>query len=397
MLKAGDVDRVKMKDIPSPDQAKSPLFHILNGGGLRQYVFNNTPYGHPLNSWAVDWLTKRLWMFSREKDMHCVLLRSVENSKNTTFSVGMEHKDQLRKVQSNDGTINPKDFQELYQLCYLISRQHKPFLCYFNGRTAGNSSALGVHSPYRIVNEKSSFDLAQTGYGFFPDAGLSYFLSRLDGELGMYLALTGKTLKGTDLMHAGIGTHYQLEDEREMFVKSLETTLGFYDTVHERLAQADVEWTDTEFSLAPHLEAIQRCFSRESVEAIRRELATEDTDWARETLLAMDEKSPISLLVTYKLIQDLRWKDLESSLKIEYDVAMNFLKHADYAEGVKATRLEFRPPKWSKSLVQYRPSEIDEFFKPVAGVKKLALPFLDYPDPYDVTFQAAKGYGDNDD
>ena len=48
----------------------------------------------------------------------------------------------------------------------------------------------------------------ETGIGLFPDVGGSLFLPRLDGELGMFLALTGHRLKGKDLVYCGIATHY---------------------------------------------------------------------------------------------------------------------------------------------------------------------------------------------
>ena len=45
------------------------------------------------------------------------------------------------------------------------------------------------------------FAMPECGIGLFVDIGSAYFLSRLPGELGMYLALTGQRLKG-DLTEA---------------------------------------------------------------------------------------------------------------------------------------------------------------------------------------------------
>ena len=44
--------------------------------------------------------------------------------------------------------------------------------------------------------------------GLFPDVGGGYFLPRLGGKLGIYLALTGFRLKGRDVHHAGVATHF---------------------------------------------------------------------------------------------------------------------------------------------------------------------------------------------
>jgi enoyl-CoA hydratase/carnithine racemase len=36
---------------------------------------------------------------------------------------------------------------------------------------------------------------------------MTYRISRLEGEIGMYLALTGKRLDTTDILRAGLATH----------------------------------------------------------------------------------------------------------------------------------------------------------------------------------------------
>lgn len=49
--------------------------------------------------------------------------------------------------------------------------------------------------------------------GLFPDVGGGYFLPRLSGRIGYYLALTGFRLKGRDVQKAGIATHF-VESEK---------------------------------------------------------------------------------------------------------------------------------------------------------------------------------------
>lgn len=49
--------------------------------------------------------------------------------------------------------------------------------------------------------------------GLFPDVGGGYFMSRLGGRLGVYLALTGFRLKGRDVQKAGIATHFVQADK----------------------------------------------------------------------------------------------------------------------------------------------------------------------------------------
>ena len=60
----------------------------------------------------------------------------------------------------------------------------------------GGGVGLAAHAHFRIATENTRFSMPETKIGYCPDVGGSYFMSRLDGELGTYLALTGHTLTG---------------------------------------------------------------------------------------------------------------------------------------------------------------------------------------------------------
>ena len=61
--------------------------------------------------------------------------------------------------------------------------------------------------------------------GLFPDVGGGYFLPRLPGKLGVYLALTGFRLKGLDVQKAKIATHFvQLDKVSLKFISQTTNT-----------------------------------------------------------------------------------------------------------------------------------------------------------------------------
>jgi 3-hydroxyisobutyryl-CoA hydrolase len=62
--------------------------------------------------------------------------------------------------------------------------------------SVGGGVGLSIHAPFRVATEKTVFAMPETKIGFAPDVGASFFLSRLDGELGTYLAMTGNALEG---------------------------------------------------------------------------------------------------------------------------------------------------------------------------------------------------------
>ena len=65
----------------------------------------------------------------------------------------------------------------------------------------GGGVGISVHAPFRIATENTVFAMPETKIGFFPDVGGTFFLPRMDGKTGNYLALTGAQLKGEDVLH----------------------------------------------------------------------------------------------------------------------------------------------------------------------------------------------------
>ena len=63
----------------------------------------------------------------------------------------------------------------------------------------GGGVGLSVNASFRIGTENTVFAMPETKIGYCPDVGATFFLSRLDGEIGTYLALTGESIKGRDV------------------------------------------------------------------------------------------------------------------------------------------------------------------------------------------------------
>lgn len=134
-----------------------------------------------------------------------------------------------------------------YKLDHYIATYSKPYVAFMDGITMGGGVGLSVHAPLRVATERTVFAMPETSIGFFPDVGGSFFLSRLDGELGTYLALTSETLKGVHNLYAGIATHY-LHSSSLGDVEQRLSELKFkdYDTLEDRIRAIDI--TLEEFS-----------------------------------------------------------------------------------------------------------------------------------------------------
>ena len=68
--------------------------------------------------------------------------------------------------------------------------------------------------PFSLSNSSTIFHHNETSIGYSLDCGSSYVLPRMKGELGSYLALTGKKIYGNDLTTLGITYNSFLSDYR---------------------------------------------------------------------------------------------------------------------------------------------------------------------------------------
>jgi 3-hydroxyisobutyryl-CoA hydrolase len=69
-----------------------------------------------------------------------------------------------------------------------------------NSLKVGGALGLFIHGPFRIATEKTIFALPEVSIGAFLNSGSSFFLPRMDGEIGTYLALTGSRIEGIDTL-----------------------------------------------------------------------------------------------------------------------------------------------------------------------------------------------------
>jgi enoyl-CoA hydratase len=98
-------------------------------------------------------------------------------------------------------------FREEYRLNWRIHTFPKPYVSLLDGITLGGGVGISVHGGFRVVTENTLLAMPETGIGFFPDVGATWFLPRCPGEIGMYLGLTGARLNGADCRYAGLATH----------------------------------------------------------------------------------------------------------------------------------------------------------------------------------------------
>lgn len=185
-------------------------------------------------------------------------------------------------VEADTPELGKQFFRTEYTMNYSIGTLKIPYIAFIDGITMGGGVGLSVHGKYRIATKRTLFAMPETAIGLFPDVGGTYFLPRLQGKLGTYLGLTGFRLKGVDVLHAGIATHFCDVDKLPELEKSLLNVQNNNDV--DQVLDEFCEKPYSEFCLKPHLEQIDECFSAESVEEILARLQKDKSEWAMKTI-----------------------------------------------------------------------------------------------------------------
>ncbi|KAG0125874.1 ClpP/crotonase-like domain-containing protein [Tuber indicum] len=254
-------------------------------------------------------------------------------------------------------------FELEYRLDHLIATYPKPYVAFMDGITMGGGVGLSIHAPFRIATENTLFAMPETKIGFFPDVGGSFFLPRLDGEIGTYLALTSEGLKGVQAFYSGLATHYiHSTSLPDLEARLAELVFGDYQPLKERweIVDSTIEEfvtglpEDTPIQLSGEIrKAIDRCFRFNTIERILEALTQEDSDWARETFETIKSRSPTSVRVTLRQLRAGKEWTISETFQRELHMATKFLEGKDFVEGVDALLLsKTSDPKWNPPTLE---------------------------------------------
>ncbi|KAK4250694.1 ClpP/crotonase-like domain-containing protein [Corynascus novoguineensis] len=350
------------------DEPEDVLFNSLYG--LRSIELNRPKKLNALNGSMIRKIAPRMLEWAKS-DMANVIVMKGAGEK--AFCAGGDVA-QLAKWNKSgpEGQEKSKEyFAQEYQLDHLIATYNKPYIAFMDGITMGGGVGLSIHAPFRIATERTVFAMPETTIGFFPDVGASFFLPRMPGYVGTYLALTSSRLTGANVFYAGIATHYLHSTSLPRLESRLaELRFSDFDGMHTRLAAIDA--TIEEFVTGlPHDEpillggelrrAIDRCFSHDSVDAILRALEQEKgatRQWAQETLETLHKRSPTAVHVALRQMRiGAKWNIRDTFVR-EHAIASKFMASHDFTEGVTALLIEKRPPRWEPaSLEDIKPEQ----------------------------------------
>jgi enoyl-CoA hydratase len=242
-----------------------------------------------------------------------------------------------------DGKAARAFFHTEYQLNHLLFTYAKPVVSVLDGIVMGGGVGIGLPARHRIATERTVFAMPEATIGLFPDVGGGWYLSRLPGRLGQYLALTAARLDGADMAAIGLATHYVLSERLE------EVKAGLI--ARPREVQAILGAASTappEARILPQRADIDRLFAADTLEDILGALEADPGEWAQTVLESLRTKSPQSCKVALRQLREGALRtDFAEEMRVEYGLAAHVSMRHDFIEGVRALLVDKdNAPRW---------------------------------------------------
>ncbi len=311
--------------------------------GHAGFISLNRPSAlHALTLTMVHAMTETLLGWRDNDAVKCIV---IDHAEGRGFCAGGDIAFLRDSALNDGGESGRKFFHDEYQLNHLLFTYPKPIVAFMDGITMGGGVGISQPARFRVATENTKFAMPETGIGLFPDVGGGWYLSRLEGRVGQFLALTGSRIAGAGCLALGLATHYlpssALADAKARIAsEDVERIDGILGTLSDTPAPSKIVET---------LFQINRHFASDHFEDILASLEGEESEWAMRELATLRSKSPQTCKVALRqLSESLTLTDFADNMAMEYRIASRVIVRPDFAEGVRAVIVDKdNAPKWN--------------------------------------------------
>ncbi len=339
--------------------------------GHAGFISLNRPAAlHALTLPMVHAMTQALLKWRHSKDIKCIV---IDHAEGRGFCAGGDIAFLRNSAINDGGESGRKFFHDEYQLNHLLFTYPKPVVAFMDGICMGGGVGISQPARFRVSTENTKFAMPETGIGLFPDVGGGWYLSRLEGRVGQFLALTGSRVAGPGCLALGLATHYLpsnalAEAKTRISNEDIDRIDGILGTLSETPPPSKVVET---------LFQINRHFASDKFEDILASLEIDESDWAMRELATLRSKSPQTCKVALRqLTQSAALTDFADNMAMEYRIASRVIVRPDFAEGVRAVIVDKdNAPKWDPATPEgvtedlidaiFAPLPVEEEWKPL--------------------------------
>lgn len=264
----------------------------------------------------------------------------------------------LAESGKGDGSEARAFFHAEYRMNHRLFTYAKPTVAVMDGITMGGGVGIALPCKYRVTTEKTRFAMPETGIGLFPDVGGGWHLSRLPGQVGKFLALTGARLDGAECLALGLATHYLQAADVPSAIAAFHDSPDIFATLKAHGSGAPLA------RIVANRTHIDRLFAGQSVAEIMAALEADGGDWAAKELATLRTKSPLSMAVALRQLREgATMPDFAAEMRQEYAIGARVVHTRDFIEGVRALIVDKdNAPQWVPDV---DPTEVNAIFAPM--------------------------------
>jgi len=202
------------------------------------------------------------------------------------------------------------------ELAHLIADYRKPLVCHISGLAKNGGAATACLANFSGAHDLSEVKVDACTMGLVPDGGMTYILARLRWNLGEFMALTGWSVKGADLVYLELARHWLSPDALPFLELTAEKQLEVSEIdgralLDEHSLPLPEGLRDTDSLPKKFLPLIDHAFAAESVPAVasrleqtlRQETDADTKIFVTECLERMKRASPLALHAAFHLIR----------------------------------------------------------------------------------------------
>ena len=251
-----------------------------------------------------------------------------------------------------------------------LSEFKKPIVTLADGLCMGGGAAVAFFASHPVITERTVFAMPEVFIGFYPNVGANYFIGKLPKNIGMWLGLTGKRFKGSEIMKLGLVKNFIKSDD---ISKLEETIVNLEDTNANNVTKVISDFqVQPDFSnWTVDLDKIEKLFNGDSVEEIIDKLRNENTEFSNNVLKLFETLPPQSLKITFHLLHFSKFRNFSPNDALSADLSFFFNFYGgdkenahDFREGLRSVLVDRNhKPNWKpKSLNQVSDDKVISYF-----------------------------------
>lgn len=264
-------------------------------------------------------------------------------------------------------------FEREYRLDHRIHTARKPIVCWGHGIVMGGGLGLFAGASHRVATPTTRIAMPEITIGLYPDVGGSWFLPRLPGRSGLFLALSAAPLNAADARFAGLADVVLPHDAKPALLQELgqatwrgerQADASQLTALLQRLATTP----PVDSPLQNQLDLIDTVIGSDDslalIGARLSALASHTDPWLASAGRTYTRGSPTSAALSWALWQRARHLPLADVFRLEYQVSLGCCMHGDFAEGVRALLIDKdRNPRWAPArLADVTSAHVDAHF-----------------------------------